>query len=406
MAPPDLVSPDRPRAQDGGCASGLTLCGPVCVDLTQDPAHCGACGKACTAPASDRCVNMKCVCGSTGAACAAGTTCVSGSCDPNPCIGKSDGTSCDDKLYCTVSDACKAGVCTGAARDCSAGPSAPCVEASCDEMIDQCVTKNRSDGTPCSGGQCYAGSCCTGCWTGTSCVTGKDASTCGDSGDLCQSCTSTECRSLPGYCGLLLDKCKTIWAKADGTACSGGACRDGACCKGCWDGDGCRIGSHATACGPAGGLCRDCTSECRTGSTCSGGACSDPAKPDGTSCAGGSGKCYSGGCCTGCIENSLCYAGTSAAHCGIAAASCKVCPTPSLECQTATCTKGVCGVGNANDGASCTAGKCLNGSCCKGCISGSNCLPGTSSSACGKGGVNCASCPPATPTCSSTGSCV
>ncbi len=406
---PDLGSADRARPRDGGCPDGLALCGPVCVDLAKDAAHCGACNKPCAAPGSDRCVNKLCVCGATGAPCPSGKTCVAGACDANPCLGKTDGTPCDDKLYCTVNDTCKAGVCTGAARDCTAGgPISPCVTASCDELKVQCVTKPASEGTPCPGGQCYAGSCCAGCWTGASCVTGKDSSACGEGGDLCQSCVSTECRSLPGLCGFILPRCDTLLAKPDGSSCSGGAgaCRDGACCKGCWDGDGCLLGTHATACGPPGGLCKDCTSECRTGSTCSAGACSDPAKPDGTACASGTGKCISGACCTGCLSQNLCQSGTSPSNCGVGATSCTSCPAPVAECKKAVCQAGKCGIGDASDGASCSGGKCLNGSCCKGCISGSSCLSGSSSAACGKGGVNCASCPPATPTCSATGTCV
>lgn len=409
--PGDLLAADRARPTDGGCAGGLTLCGPVCVDLTKDAAHCGACNKPCGAPASDRCVNKLCVCGTTGAACPTGQTCVSGACDANPCLGKGNGTPCDDKLYCTVSDTCKGEVCAGAARDCtSGGPISPCVTVTCDEAIDQCVTTNKLEGTPCgTNGQCYAGSCCTGCWTGTSCPGGKEHAACGEKGDLCQDCTSYECRSLPGDCGgLLYDKCGSLWAKSDGTSCAAGngQCRNGGCCKGCWDGDGCKPGTQPSSCGVKGSLCANCTSECRTGSTCSGGACSDPAKPDGTSCASGTGKCYSGACCTGCLTQGLCVSGTSPSNCGVGAASCTICPPTAGECKKAVCQAGKCGIDDASDGASCSGGKCLSGSCCKGCISGSSCLPGTSSSACGKGGVNCASCPAATPTCSSTGSCV
>ena len=36
----------------GDCAEGFTRCGNVCVDLTKDPGHCGACGNACTGGAS------------------------------------------------------------------------------------------------------------------------------------------------------------------------------------------------------------------------------------------------------------------------------------------------------------------------------------------------------------------
>ena len=61
------------------------------------------------------------------------------------------------------------------------------------------------------------------------------------------------------------------------------------------------------------------------------------------------------------------------------------------------------------DGTTCPYGKCLNGSCCLGCINGKTCYSGTGLSACGKGGVSCNTCTSNNacmdPKCASTGKC-
>ncbi|MFO0606731.1 MAG: fibrinogen-like YCDxxxxGGGW domain-containing protein [Polyangiales bacterium] len=93
------------------CATGTTLCAGVCVNLTNDPRNCGACGTTCALPnaaasgcAASACTVLACNtgfgdcdgtaangcetnvtasatnCGMCGRACAAGQTCVSGTC--------------------------------------------------------------------------------------------------------------------------------------------------------------------------------------------------------------------------------------------------------------------------------------------------------------------------------------
>jgi hypothetical protein len=61
---------------------------------------------------------------------------------------KEDGTTCDDGLFCTVNDACIAGVCDGETRDCSDGIS--CTEDFCNEMTDSC--SNLPDDNLCNDG--------------------------------------------------------------------------------------------------------------------------------------------------------------------------------------------------------------------------------------------------------------
>ena len=67
-----------------------------------------------------------------------------------------DGASCDDGLFCTVSDQCHTGVCSGTARNCADGVG--CTVDSCNETTDSC------DNTP-ANGVCDNGQYCDGAET-------------------------------------------------------------------------------------------------------------------------------------------------------------------------------------------------------------------------------------------------
>ncbi|MBW2458021.1 MAG: hypothetical protein JRI68_26185, partial [Deltaproteobacteria bacterium] len=64
-------------------------------------------------------------------------------------VADEDGTTCDDGVFCTVDDACAAGICQGGpANDC--GISAPqCTEVVCDEQSQTCSTSPAQNGDPC-----------------------------------------------------------------------------------------------------------------------------------------------------------------------------------------------------------------------------------------------------------------
>ncbi len=66
-----------------------------------------------------------------------------------------NGTSCDDGLYCTVTDACSGGSCAGTARLCDDGIF--CTSDSCDETGDACLY----DAVPKNGTTCDDGNLCT-----------------------------------------------------------------------------------------------------------------------------------------------------------------------------------------------------------------------------------------------------
>ncbi|HOU52478.1 MAG TPA: S8 family serine peptidase [Myxococcota bacterium] len=129
------------------CASdGLSCTADVCLQ--------GVCGH----PVSSGCL-IEGTCHATNAqnpenpcqSCQPGKTAVAWS-------SKEDGTRCEDGLYCTVSDQCQAGVCTGGSpKDCS-GLDEECRVGTCSEANRACIAEKRPDGTACGDSySCVAG---------------------------------------------------------------------------------------------------------------------------------------------------------------------------------------------------------------------------------------------------------
>jgi hypothetical protein len=129
-------------------------CDPA-TGLCSDPAKADgtACndGTACTQ--TDTCVGGVCT-GSNPVVCTASDQCHNaGTCDPvsgtcsNP--AKTNGTPCNDGLFCTTGETCQNGVCTGGTSPCDA---LQCLR--CDEANDICVNTCPA-GTQCDGsGHC------------------------------------------------------------------------------------------------------------------------------------------------------------------------------------------------------------------------------------------------------------
>ena len=96
-------------------------------------------------------------CSSTCTVEAAGSVCTDDSnhctddrCNANAtCMHSNRAGSCDDGAFCTVGDTCQAGVCTGAARNCSGAAADQCHDGVCDENTDACVSQPKTDGTAC-----------------------------------------------------------------------------------------------------------------------------------------------------------------------------------------------------------------------------------------------------------------
>ena len=235
---------------------------------------------------------------------------------------------------------------------------------------------------------------------------------CGMCNNACP--TSTTDRCLAGNCS-----CGAV-----GAGCVGGlnckaakcACITGGLCKGCCDGNTCRtLGASQSLgkCGQGGAACKSCDdgNDCTDDGCSASGACTKSTKSTGTSCNSGKGKCAAGSCCQGCLQGTVCKGGSSTSLCGQGGVVCKSCDDGN-DCTDDGCSaSGACTKSTKSTGTSCNSGKgkCAAGSCCQGCLQGTVCKGGSSTSSCGVGGEVCKSCPGATcqsSSCTSSGSCV
>ena len=211
------------------CATGLTECDGACVDLQTDADHCGACADA---------------------ACRDDEVCTSGS-----CACPSGLTECDSACVDLQTDADHCGACDAACRDdqvCASGSCAcPSGLTECD---DACVNTNTN--------VLYCGDCDTECDDGEVCAAGTCASDCGDldecddglpMGSPCEE--DDECVSPYGL-GLCIDfslpmepfcsaQCNNsssedfaLCGGDDGTGTAMGGCWSGICWEACDDPDG------------------------------------------------------------------------------------------------------------------------------------------------------------------------
>ena len=341
-------------AMSGSCVTTPNPSNPPCDDgnpcTVNDECAAGVCAgsaKDCSA-AGDQCNDGTCNAGS-------------GACEPTP---KSDGTVCSDGDVCTESDQCSGGACAATPKDCSAFNDA-CNLGACDAMTGFCVaTPNLSnppcdDGNPCTendqcaagvcdgaakdcsaaGDQCNDGVCDSG--TGACEPTPKaDGVSCSD-GDVCtefDQCSSGACAATPKDCSSLNDACNLGACDAMSGSCvatpnlSNPPCDDG---NPCTVNDQCAAGvcaGSAKDCSAAGDQCNDGT--CNAGS----GACEPTPKSDGTVCSDGD----------VCTEGDQCAGG--------------ICEATPKDCSAAgdQCNDGVC---NAGTGA-CEASPAVNGTSC------------------------------------------
>jgi alpha-tubulin suppressor-like RCC1 family protein len=126
--------------------------------------------------------------------CDDGNICTTDSCSSGVCsnIAVPDGRTCDDGVYCTEPDTCQAGFCTGPPRDCSTVAD-DCNIGICIESPPNCAAQPANEGGGCDDGQyctvtdvCAAGNC-----SGTSrvCDDSDPCTTdfCDEAGDACDS---------------------------------------------------------------------------------------------------------------------------------------------------------------------------------------------------------------------------
>ncbi len=308
-------------------------------------------------------------CGGTMRDCSsAGDQCNSGvcnetsdACEPSPV---SDGTSCDDNLFCNVGEACLAGVCTGGTtRQCGASGGS-CRDGVCDEATDSCTGSPVPDGTTCDDGQfcttadaCLAGNCVGGgardcssagdqCNNGVcnettnQCVASPrpTGTTCDDS-RFCTTndrCVAGICNGSPLDCSAAGDACNTGVCDEAGDKCSSIPKSDGTACP---DGNFCTVGdtcvsgacqSNARDCSGAGdqcntGVCDDNVDRCVPQPVANGQPCNDTLYcTNGDSCQAGT--CVSGlpRDCSGATMGDICLVGT----CDESVDNCRAIPDP------------------------------------------------------------------------------
>ncbi|MBA2663625.1 MAG: hypothetical protein H0U74_15150 [Bradymonadaceae bacterium] len=161
-------------------------------------------GLYCTT--SDTCQAGLCVGGALRSCTAAGGSCRSGVCDESTrsCTGApvTDGTPCDDGLYCTTASSCAAGECTQPTtlRNCSASGDGVCQVGACDEPNRRCAPVPAQNGIVCSDGlyctvntTCQAGTCQG---SARSCAQLNDTcnvGVCNEANDLCVAVDNGQC---------------------------------------------------------------------------------------------------------------------------------------------------------------------------------------------------------------------
>ncbi|MCA9605294.1 MAG: hypothetical protein KC619_06855 [Myxococcales bacterium] len=205
------------------CPVGTTECGPACVTLSDDAAHCGACGNAC--PRGAACLGGACACPAGSAACEG--TCRDVQSDPASC------GACG--VACAADQGCVDGLCV-------------CDEPALDACPDGCFDL-ASDDSSC-------GACGQACPSGASCVSGVCA--CPRGYTVCDGACVTTLTDA-SHCGGCGRRC------ASEQRCEAGACAcpgsETLCSGACVD-----LDADVAHCG-------DCTRVCDADQGCVGGRC-------------------------------------------------------------------------------------------------------------------------------------
>jgi cysteine-rich repeat protein len=222
-------------------------------------------------------------------------TCYSCSGEPSVCAPATDGTSCDDTVFCNGMDTCSSGACTHAGDPCTAGGEC---QNGCNETLDLCVsTAGEScteDGNDCTFDQCNGAGSCTHppkfflpCDDGLFC-NGDDQCLNGScslhNGNPCSIDCQQGCDELGATC---FASTAGVQCFDDGEFCTNDECNGSGSCV------------HPPK--PLGTVCADDASVC-TLDQCDGtGVCNHPPLPNGTSCPSDANpctldQCIAGGC--------------------------------------------------------------------------------------------------------------
>jgi len=240
-----------PDCSEAGASA--TVCGAICVDVTSDPEHCGACGKACAA--TEVCTASKCV-----AQCPAGELLCAGDAGRSCVNAKTDNKNCGAcGKTCKSTEACVGGGCSsscpiGRTMCTPEGGAAFCTDLKTDNAnCGKC-------GAPCGPTEACVGGICQGSCAPDQTLCGEDAgkpycanldsdnANCGDCGKKCgllESCTAGACApgcappqktctpdGGPAYCAdtqsdnVNCGTCGNVCPPAK-PVCAGGTCTDG-----------------------------------------------------------------------------------------------------------------------------------------------------------------------------------
>ena len=272
----DLCRPNNSAANDEGCLNRNVANGTSCDDtpgdctvLTCQSGFCQSNTFSCSgSPLNDQCNTAVCQSGSTAPMCVADST-------------SHEDDTCDDGDFCTVSDSCASGVCSGTPRTC---PDPPAADADC--RVAQCsgsacgfrnINNGGSCGDPCTGSTCVAGVCTAG--------TPVDCS------GLSSDCSAGMCDSDDGTCYSVdaneAGACDDGDACTVSTTCSSGTCGGGSamsCPAPTGANRDCRMASCNSSTGcttvtdtSANGDSCDDSDACTVATTCSAGTCSGSA---------------------------------------------------------------------------------------------------------------------------------
>jgi hypothetical protein len=267
--PIDVVEPST-SATVALTKAGVFDCGDP---ATEDGAPCDD-GKLCTL--GEKCNGGQCKGGVVRSCSHLADGCNAGSCDEDlGCTSTPlpDNNPCDDGLYCTEGDLCKAGVCVGQPRNCSDSGN-PCqIAAGCDESTNQCVYSVAPYGTSCDDGNfCTVNDYCN--YSGTCVGSQRDCSQvtdqcnnpgCDEATDACvpvpkstiYTCNDTlgcttndrcnglgQCTGTLKSCAYLDDQCNTGTCQEPAGTCVKTPVTDGTACD---DGDPGTTGDQCSA---------------------------------------------------------------------------------------------------------------------------------------------------------------
>ena len=305
-----------------------------------------------------------------------------------------DGTQCtDDGVSCTT-DTCKAGTCVNALATGYCNINNTCYKSGHTNPGSECQgcepsqstsawsnkpvgSKCTADSLSCTSDTCQGGACTHKLMASRCLIAGKCYTT-GASHPVqpCQGCNPSK---STGTWSLLPNGAS---CSADSFVCTDDVCQGGSCTHPLKSGT-CRIGGTCYKSGEVNPLqsCLSCDPN-KTVTSWSGTADGTSCTPDAFSCTND--ICMSATCThplnTGsCLINNQCFTAGQV--------------NPGDPCQHCVPAASANSWSHSNNGTPCGGGKCISGSCCKGCVSGSVCQPGMAPNACGKGGNNCTQCP-------------